>query len=183
MLFVELHVTSARRPLNASSDFGTVVAQTSMSSALTRGILVTVRCEYIPERSSVHARQYAFAYTVNIANQGSVTAELKSRHWIITDSFGAVQEVRGEGVVGAQPVLRPGEEFEYTSWCVIATPTRDDARQLPDGHPRRRAVRRRDRALLADAAAAAELTDSRRPMARRPIGWHLSWGEACAWRA
>ena len=94
-----------------------------MSSALTRGILVTVRCEYIPERSSAQGRQYAFAYTVKIANQGSVTAELKSRHWIITDSFGAVQEVRGEGVVGAQPVLRPGEEFEYTSWCVIATPS------------------------------------------------------------
>jgi ApaG protein len=94
-----------------------------MSSALTRGILVTVRCEYIPERSSAQGRQYAFAYTVTITNQGSVTAELKSRHWIITDSFGAVQEVRGEGVVGAQPVLRPGEEFEYTSWCVIATPT------------------------------------------------------------
>ena len=94
-----------------------------MSSALTRGILVTVRCEYIPERSSAQGRQYAFAYTVNIANQGTVTAELKSRHWIITDSFGAVQEVRGEGVVGAQPVLRPGEEFEYTSWCVIATPS------------------------------------------------------------
>jgi ApaG protein len=109
--------------LNASSDFGTVVAQTSMSSTLTRGILVTVRSEYIPERSSTHARQYAFAYKVNIANQGTVTAELKSRHWIITDSFGAVQEVRGEGVVGAQPVLRPGESFEYTSWCVIATPT------------------------------------------------------------
>jgi ApaG protein len=123
MLFVELHVTSARRPLYASSDFGTVVAQTSMSSALTRGILVTVRCEYIPERSSAQGRQYAFAYTVTITNQGSVTAELKSRHWIITDSFGAVQEVRGEGVVGAQPVLRPGEEFEYTSWCVIATPS------------------------------------------------------------
>ena len=94
-----------------------------MSTTLTRGILVTVRSEYIPERSSTHARQYAFAYTVNIANQGTVTAELKSRHWIITDTFGAVQEVRGEGVVGAQPVLRPGEAFEYTSWCVIATPT------------------------------------------------------------
>ncbi|HEX3901551.1 MAG TPA: Co2+/Mg2+ efflux protein ApaG [Polyangia bacterium] len=94
-----------------------------MSSALTRGILVTVRSEYIPERSSPHARQYAFAYTVTIANRGPVTVELKSRHWIITDSFGAVQEVRGEGVVGAQPVLRPGEEFEYTSWCVIATAT------------------------------------------------------------
>jgi ApaG protein len=123
MLFLELHVASARVVLNASANFGTVDAQTSMSTALTRGILVTVRCEYIPERSSAHARQYAFAYTVNIANQGPVTAELKSRHWIITDSFGAVQEVRGEGVVGAQPVLRPGEEFEYTSWCVIATPT------------------------------------------------------------
>jgi ApaG protein len=91
-----------------------------MSSALTRGILVTVRTQYIPEKSS--ARQFAFAYTVNIANRGEVTAQLQSRHWIITDSDGDVQEVRGEGVVGAQPVLRPGEEFEYTSWCMIATP-------------------------------------------------------------
>lgn len=94
-----------------------------MSSALTRGILVTVRSEYIPARSSAQAKQYAFAYTVTIANQGPVTAQLKSRHWIISDAFGAVQEVRGEGVIGAQPVLRPGEAFEYTSWCVIATPS------------------------------------------------------------
>ena len=94
-----------------------------MSSALTRGILVTVRSEYIPTRSSAQAKQYAFAYTVTIANQGPVTAQLKSRHWIISDAFGAVQEVRGEGVIGAQPVLRPGEAFEYTSWCVIATPS------------------------------------------------------------
>ncbi len=94
-----------------------------MSSALTRGILVTVRSEYIPARSSAHAKQYAFAYTVTIANRGQVTAQLKSRHWIITDGFGAVQEVRGDGVIGAQPVLRPGEAFEYTSWCVIATPS------------------------------------------------------------
>jgi ApaG protein len=93
-----------------------------MSSMLTRGILVTVRSQYIPERSSASARQYAFAYTVNIANRGEVTAQLKSRHWIITDSNGVVQEVQGEGVVGAQPVLQPGEEFEYTSWCIIATP-------------------------------------------------------------
>jgi ApaG protein len=93
-----------------------------VSSALTRGILVTVRSQYIPEKSSASSRQYAFAYTVNITNQGTVTTQLKSRHWIITDANGAVQEVRGEGVVGAQPVLRPGEEFEYTSWCVIATP-------------------------------------------------------------
>ena len=93
-----------------------------MSSAMTRGILVTVRTQYIPEKSSAPARQYAFAYTVNIANRGTVTAKLESRHWIITDSEGDVQEVRGEGVVGAQPELRPGEEFEYTSWCMIATP-------------------------------------------------------------
>jgi ApaG protein len=94
-----------------------------MSSALTNGILVTVRSEYIPERSSLSAHQFAFAYTVKIANQGSAAAQLKSRHWIITDANGGVQEVRGEGVVGAQPLLRPGEEFEYTSWCVIGTPS------------------------------------------------------------
>ena len=93
-----------------------------MSSMLTRGILVTVRTQYIPERSSASARQYAFAYTVTIANKGTVTAQLTSRHWIITDANGLVQDVQGEGVVGAQPVLHPGEEFEYTSWCIIATP-------------------------------------------------------------
>src|SRR6516162_5172721 len=80
-----------------------------MSSMLTRGILVTVRTQYIPERSSASARQYAFAYTVTIANKGTVTAQLKSRHWIITDANGLVQDVQGEG-------------FEYTSWCIIATP-------------------------------------------------------------
>jgi ApaG protein len=94
-----------------------------MSSALTRGILVTVRSEFIPARSSAAVAQYAFAYTVTIANQGSLTAQLRSRHWIITDSNGVVQEVRGDGVIGAQPVLGPGEEFEYTSWCTIATPS------------------------------------------------------------
>ena len=94
-----------------------------MSTMLTRGILVTVESRYIPERSSAASRQYAFAYTVRIENQGSVTAQLRSRHWIITDADGLVQEVQGEGVVGAQPVLHPGEEFEYTSWCIIATPS------------------------------------------------------------
>jgi ApaG protein len=92
-----------------------------MSSALTNGILVTVRSEYIPERSSMSARQFAFAYTVRIANQGGAPAQLRSRHWIIADSDGNVQEVRGEGVVGEQPLLEPGQHFEYTSWCVIAT--------------------------------------------------------------
>jgi ApaG protein len=94
-----------------------------MSSALTNGILVTVRSEYIPERSSLSSQQFAFAYTVQIENQGESAAQLHSRHWIITDANGNVQEVRGEGVVGAQPLLHPGEQFEYTSWCVIATAT------------------------------------------------------------
>jgi ApaG protein len=94
-----------------------------MSTALTNGIMVTVKSEYIPERSSMSSRQFAFAYTVRIENQGEETAQLRSRHWIITDGNGSVQEVRGDGVVGAQPVLRPGENFEYTSWCVLATPS------------------------------------------------------------
>jgi ApaG protein len=93
-----------------------------MSSAITRGILVTVKSEYIPERSSLSSKEFAFAYTVHIENQGEAAAQLRSRHWIITDATGTVQEVRGEGVVGAQPLLHPGEQFEYTSWCVIATP-------------------------------------------------------------
>jgi len=93
------------------------------STALTNGIMVTVKSEYIPERSSLSSRQFAFAYTVRIENQGDETARLCSRHWIITDANGNVQEVRGDGVVGAQPVLRPGENFEYTSWCVLATPS------------------------------------------------------------
>jgi ApaG protein len=94
-----------------------------MSTALTNGIMVTVKSEYIPERSSLSSRQFAFAYTVRIENQGDETAQLRSRHWVITDGNGSVQEVRGDGVVGAQPVLRPGENFEYTSWCVLATPS------------------------------------------------------------
>jgi ApaG protein len=94
-----------------------------MSQAITNGILVTVKSAYMPERSTPTLRRFAFAYTVTIANQGRETAQLMSRHWVITDSEGEVQEVRGDGVVGEQPVLAPGEAFEYTSWCVIATPT------------------------------------------------------------
>src|SRR4029453_9607004 len=92
-----------------------------MSEALTNGIMVTVKSAYMPERSAPTLRRFAFAYTVTIANQGRETTQLMRRHWIITDSEGEVQEVRGDGVVGEQPVLAPGEAFEYTSWCVIAT--------------------------------------------------------------
>jgi ApaG protein len=94
-----------------------------MSTATTRGIRVDVSSEYLPERSSIAERQWAFAYTVRIANEGTRTAQLVSRHWIITDANGLVQEVRGAGVVGAQPKLGPGEEFEYTSWCMLNTPS------------------------------------------------------------
>ena len=82
-----------------------------------------MKSQYIPEWSSLSSRQYAFAYTVRISNQGRATARLESRHWIITDGAGHIEEVRGPGVVGVQPRLRPGESFEYTSWCVLATPS------------------------------------------------------------
>src|SRR5262249_32196290 len=94
----------------------------AVSTAITRGIRVNVQSYYLAERSSPQTGQYAFAYTVKIANEGSATSQLRSRHWIITDGDGKVQEVRGEGVVGAQPLLRPGQHFEYTSWCMLATP-------------------------------------------------------------
>ncbi|MBL8606163.1 MAG: Co2+/Mg2+ efflux protein ApaG [Myxococcales bacterium] len=93
-----------------------------MSEATTQGIKVTVRSEYVPEQSSPKVHRYVFAYTVRIANNGAEAAQLKSRHWIITDGDGKVEEVRGPGVVGRQPTLRPGDEFEYTSGCVLNTP-------------------------------------------------------------
>jgi ApaG protein len=93
-----------------------------MSNVVTRGIRVTVRSQYLPERSSPKGGQYAFAYTVRIANEGGETAQLRTRHWVITDGEGKIQEVRGEGVVGEKPILKPGQAFEYTSWCMLATP-------------------------------------------------------------
>ncbi len=93
-----------------------------MSEAVTQGIRVTVRSQYLPERSSPRTRQFVYAYTVRIGNQGQEPAQLKTRHWIITDGNGNVQEVRGDGVVGQQPLLAPGESFEYTSGCVLETP-------------------------------------------------------------
>lgn len=93
-----------------------------MSNALTQGIRVTVSSNYIPAQSAPKARRYVFAYTVRIANEGTEAAQLKSRHWIITDGNGKVEQVKGPGVVGEQPMLRPGEHFEYTSGCVLETP-------------------------------------------------------------
>jgi ApaG protein len=93
-----------------------------VSTTITNGIRVSVQAVYVPEQSAPKAKRYVFAYTVKIENEGGSTAQLKSRHWIITDGEGKVEEVRGPGVVGQQPMLRPGEHFEYTSGCVLQTP-------------------------------------------------------------
>jgi ApaG protein len=93
-----------------------------MSSATTEGVRVTVKPAFWPERSQPQSGQFAFTYTVQISNVGTATVQLKSRHWIITDGNGRVEEVRGEGVVGKKPKLEPGEQFEYTSWAMLRTP-------------------------------------------------------------
>jgi ApaG protein len=92
------------------------------STAVTSGIRVSVKSVYVPEQSAPRAHRYVFAYTVRIQNEGTEPAQLRTRHWIITDSDGRVEEVKGPGVVGQQPNLGPGEHFEYTSGCVLRTP-------------------------------------------------------------
>jgi ApaG protein len=77
---------------------------------------------FIPDQSDPESERYVFAYTITIRNIGSTPAQLISRHWIITDANNEVQEVRGLGVVGEQPLLKPGESFEYTSGCQLSTP-------------------------------------------------------------
>jgi ApaG protein len=93
-----------------------------MSTTKTDGIRISVKPNYWAERSLPEAGQFAFTYTVEIVNEGSQPAQLRSRHWVITDGDGRVEEVRGEGVVGKQPQLAPGERFEYTSWAMLRTP-------------------------------------------------------------
>ncbi|MFM2415883.1 MAG: cobalt transporter [Pseudomonadota bacterium] len=93
-----------------------------MSDSVTQGIRVVVRSAYVAEQSSPREKRYVFAYTIRISNEGSAPAQLVSRHWIITHGTGHVEEVRGPGVVGAQPRLAPGQTFEYTSGCVLTTP-------------------------------------------------------------
>lgn len=93
-----------------------------MSDATTRGIRVRVKAFHIPERSQPEQNYYFFAYQVTISNEGARTAQLVSRKWIITDAEGQVETVQGPGVVGKQPVLKPGESFQYTSFCPLTTP-------------------------------------------------------------
>jgi len=85
-------------------------------------INVAVKTAYIPEQSAPELNRYVFAYTIAIRNDGTIPAKLLTRHWVITDGHGQVQEVRGQGVVGEQPYLRPGERFQYTSGTVLETP-------------------------------------------------------------
>jgi ApaG protein len=94
-----------------------------VSDAVTHDIRVEVVSRHSPENSRPREGEWVFQYTVRITNQGEDTVQLLSRHWIITDGTGQVDEVRGPGVIGEQPVLAPGESFKYSSWCPLRTPT------------------------------------------------------------
>jgi ApaG protein len=94
----------------------------SSSEATTKNIRVHVEAEYDPGRSNPDHNEWLFLYTVRITNEGPDTVQLISRHWVITDAMGKVEEVRGPGVVGKQPVLAPGQSFTYTSGCPLRMP-------------------------------------------------------------
>ncbi len=91
-------------------------------AAVVHKIRVDVETSYLDEQSNPKERRYVFSYTITIRNEGRVPAKLLTRHWIITDADGKVQEVRGEGVVGEQPHLKPGQGFRYSSGAVLETP-------------------------------------------------------------
>ena len=92
------------------------------SETVTRGVRVRVKSQYDPSRSRPNQQQWFFLYTIQISNEGAETVQLISRHWVITDANGTVEEVQGPGVVGEQPVLATGQSFEYTSGCPLTTP-------------------------------------------------------------
>jgi ApaG protein len=92
-----------------------------MADSLQNNIKVDVETRYIEEQSNPEQNYFVFAYTITIQNQGQQTAQLLTRHWVITDSNHKVQEVRGDGVVGEQPILKPGEQFVYTSGTMLET--------------------------------------------------------------
>ena len=92
-----------------------------MSEAITRGIRIQVNSVYLPDRSEPSLERYTFAYKVRISNESASGVKLVSRHWVITDGDGQVEEVSGPGVVGEQPHMAPGEGFEYTSFCPLPT--------------------------------------------------------------
>ena len=92
-----------------------------IKTAVNYAFSVKVQTAYLPDQSSIDDNQYAFAYTVTIVNTGNIAAQLLSRHWIIRDANNHVQEVKGDGVIGLQPMLQPNESFEYTSGTVLDT--------------------------------------------------------------
>jgi ApaG protein len=92
-----------------------------MYTATTRAICVTVKPQYLPDQSEPNKAQYVWAYQVRIENKGDIAVQLRSRHWKITDGLGRLQEVKGPGVIGKTPRLRPGEVFEYTSGSSLST--------------------------------------------------------------
>ena len=105
-------MTERTQPLHAST-----------SEATTNNVRVEVESQFAPDRSQPFENEWVFIYTVRITNEGDERVQLLSRHWIITDATGHVEEVRGPGVVGEQPVLKPGESFQYTSSCELNTST------------------------------------------------------------
>lgn len=117
-------VQEALAPRPRASQSGPVATKVAeiRSTALTEGIRITVEATYIPQQSSPESRRYVFAYTVDIENEGNAPAHLRTRHWIITDGNGRLEEVKGPGVVGKTPRLMPGQTFRYTSGCILETP-------------------------------------------------------------
>ena len=95
----------------------------STYQAVTRGIRVSVLPQYLEHESDPDENRYFWAYTITIENEGAETVQLRTRHWKITDQTGHVEEVRGPGVVGQTPTLKPGEQFQYTSGCPLPTPS------------------------------------------------------------
>jgi ApaG protein len=90
---------------------------------MTQGVEVEVSPEYLPNESSPESSQFVFAYHITISNRGETEVQILSRHWIITDGEGVVHEVKGAGVIGEQPKLKPGESHKYSSFCPLKTPT------------------------------------------------------------
>jgi ApaG protein len=113
------------------------------SEAVTRGIRVRVESSYVADRSNPALHQWFFLYTITISNESDATVQLMSRHWVITDGDSNVEEVRGPGVVGEQPVIGPGESHTYTSGCPLLTPfgTMEGTYQVVTGEGERFDVR------------------------------------------
>lgn len=110
--------------MSESEEFKDQQRPPTSSEAVTNNVRVEVESHYVPQQSVPlqGVGQWLFHYTVRISNEGDETIQLLSRHWIITDETGHTEEVRGSGVVGEQPVLAPGESFQYTSRCILKTP-------------------------------------------------------------